>query len=70
MGQPLEQEIPNIFIWLAGLFVCAVILWDTWAATSGHEQLEISQLVFSWSRLWPALPFAAGFLCGHLFWRK
>lgn len=28
----------------------------------------LSEVVLAGSRRYPALPFAAGFVCGHLFW--
>ena len=36
----------------------------------GIPQATISEAVWDWSSRYPYLPFAAGILCGHLFWRE
>lgn len=63
-------EIPNIFLWVVAGMICFAVLYDTWASTQPNGRTSISELVTAWSFRWPALPFAVGFLCGHLFWRR
>ncbi len=70
MGANESEQLPNLFLWLVALTICMIAVYDTWATTVGRPHLTISDLIFLWSSRWPALPFAIGFLCGHLFWRK
>jgi len=51
---------------LLGLVLLLVGLYDIWLSFRGESQ-TISSLVQHWSRLYPALPFAAGALVAHLF---
>lgn len=70
MDKPDLSEIPNVFLWCVSAAICFAVLYDTWASTQLSGRTTISELITSWSMRWPAVPFAAGFLCGHLFWRS
>ena len=45
----------------------AVLAFDVWLALDGTPGNTISQTV--WASKSVPLAFAAGFLCGHLFWK-
>jgi hypothetical protein len=45
----------------------ALSLYDIWAAWHGGQAATISLVLTRISHSWPAIPFAVGFLCGHLF---
>lgn len=53
-------------VWLVA--AAALIAWDVVAALAGWQTL--SEWVWETSPTHPLIPFAAGLLCGHLFWRK
>jgi hypothetical protein len=47
----------------------ALIGWDIYAqATVPDSSATISRVVLAWAQQHPALPFALGFLMGHLLW--
>lgn len=47
--------------------VAAWILWDLVVATNRQKGDTISEITLAVSMLTPVLPFAVGFLAGHLF---
>jgi hypothetical protein len=54
-----------------GVLVATTIIlsgYDIAAAMSSGEDATISQVILHAAQRVPALAFAAGFLCGHLFW--
>jgi len=51
------------------LVLAVCIAWDILARVFGGEGATISWLVIDSAYRWPILSFAAGVLCGHLFWR-
>lgn len=56
---------------LAILLLLVIILiycWDAYAMASGQPNESVSALLQKWSSSQPVLPFAVGFLLGHLFW--
>lgn len=52
-----------------GAMLIAVIVYDVYAISGGGTEASISQWIFVASYKYPAMTFAFGFLCGHLFWR-
>lgn len=53
------------------IIVCVIafgILYDIWTVKKHGTATSISWVTWTASRKWPAIAFAAGFLCGHLFW--
>jgi hypothetical protein len=56
---------------VTGVIILAVIAglvgWDVWAMLHAGPSATISDVVLGTSRQYLAIPFAAGFLCGHLF---
>lgn len=56
----------TIFVIL--LSTVLIIGWDILAYVKGGGVATISSVILDTSRKAPPLPFAFGFLCGHLFW--
>jgi hypothetical protein len=48
--------------------VALIIVYDIFALIFGGVESTISHIVLNSSKAMPAISFAAGFLCGHLFW--
>jgi len=42
---------------------------DIWLSLRWSPEVSVSATIWRLSRDYPALPFAAGMLAGHLFWR-
>jgi hypothetical protein len=55
-------------VWILIAITIVLIVWDIWVAVEPTDGDTISEVVLGWARRTPALPFAVGFLCGHLFW--
>lgn len=72
MGSESQEldSLPSLVYWIAALVICVVAVWDTYVTVTGEEHRTVTEIIYLWSRRWPLLPFAAGMLCGHLFWRK
>ena len=51
------------------LVVVVAIVYDVYVYSVGGTQTTISWVIAEWSYKMPALVFAVGFLCGHLFWQ-
>lgn len=49
--------------------VVVLILYDILAFCRGGTDATISNVIYKLSLDNPIIPFAAGMLCGHLFWR-
>lgn len=47
--------------------VVVSLVYDVVALTIGGSQATISARVVTWSKRYPAIPFALGFLAGHWF---
>jgi len=58
---------PHLTAWMLVALVVAVILYDTWAATSTGAP-TISGFFRAVSSQYPILSFALGVLVGHLLW--
>jgi len=59
----------NAYLGVGLIAVCAAIaLWDLWAVSAGHPAETVSEVFKSFGarNLW--LPFALGFVAGHLWW--
>lgn len=59
---------PHVTAWVLVALVVAVILYDTWAATSAAGAPTISGFFRAVSSQYPILSFALGVLVGHLLW--
>lgn len=44
-----------------------VLIWDAYLALDGKPGNTITQTVIAWSKRYPFVPFALGFLMGHFF---
>lgn len=66
----LTDELPAVVYWIAALTIAIVAIWDGYAQATGQEHMTITEIIYLWSRKWPLLPFVAGMVAGHLFWRK
>jgi hypothetical protein len=63
------EEVQNITLWVVISVVCVVLAYDVWALAKGGVKASISyMIIMDWTRRYPALSFAVGFICGHLFW--
>lgn len=55
--------------WVLAIILVVLIGWDVYAAFfSGGSGGTISEVVLSFARKHPAVPFLAGAVSGHLFW--
>lgn len=48
--------------------IAVLVGWDIYVAANEHSGDTISEIVLAVSLKRPAIPFAVGFVCGHLFW--
>ena len=53
-----------------GALALAVGIWDFAVVSWGDPQDTVSNIIGQWSHAFPALPFGAGLLMGHLFWPR
>jgi hypothetical protein len=54
---------------LAMLFLAVAIgIWDIYATATEQPEAMVSRLLYSWSILYPILPFMIGVVIGHVFW--
>ena len=53
-------------IWFMGVVTAIILIWDVVAYIVG-DNASISVIVTDWSYYTPWIPFAVGFLMGHLF---
>ncbi len=49
--------------------VVLLVVYDIAAIVFFGDIATISWNVYSWSKTYPIIPFAIGFVMGHLFWR-
>lgn len=58
---------------MTGVIVMATIvilsLYDVYAYTEGGTEGTISHVLMTWGYNYPMIPFAAGVLVGHFWWR-
>lgn len=64
----MSKRTRKATVWIIIGTVVALILWDIFVAVEPEDGDTISEVVLGWARRSPAIPFAVGFLCGHLFW--
>lgn len=57
----------SMTIVILALTVASLVAWDCYAICTAGVGASISDVILSASLHYPALPFLAGFLCGHLF---
>lgn len=50
--------------------IAVLIGYDIFAAVTGGMDATISAVLLKWSKEYLVIPFAAGLLCGHLFWSQ
>ena len=63
------MEIQAITTYFVFGMIAVIGIFDSWAFFKGGTKGTISYLVITqWSRKYPALTFACGFVAGHLFW--
>jgi len=64
----MGEWAPHVTAWVLVALVVAVILYDTWAATSAAGAPTISGFFRTVSAQYPILSFSLGVLVGHLLW--
>lgn len=52
--------------WAIIVITLLLIGWDLYARQADGG--TISEVILTWARAHPAVPYAAGVVCGHLFW--
>jgi hypothetical protein len=60
----------NITAWLIVAVVFLLVGWDIYAAVKWGYNGTISRDILMAAYSHPIIPFAAGVLCGHLFWSQ
>ena len=63
------MNIKKLTVLFIGLVIVVAILYDVYAIYVGGTEASISSAIIVWSYNMPLIPFLAGVLCGHLFWR-
>jgi hypothetical protein len=48
--------------------IAVLIIWDVYVAANPVPGDTISEITLNFARRHPVIPFALGFVCGHLFW--
>ena len=66
----ITDELPPAIYWISALAISLIAIWDGYAESAGLSHRTVTEIIYLWSRRWPLVPFAAGMICGHLFWRK
>lgn len=61
-----EQRILILFLSVVSMLIAA---YDIWAVLYRGRMDTISAAIWQLSTQQPIIPFAAGFLAGHLFWQ-
>lgn len=60
------KKLTGIFM---GIALLVIIGYDVYAYSQGGTEGTISWQTFRLSHERPVIPFAVGFVCGHLFWQ-
>jgi hypothetical protein len=55
--------------YVIGFSIAALIAYDVIVIINSGREASISWQIIEHSYDYPMVPFLAGFLCGHLFWR-
>lgn len=63
------MDIKKITMLVIFIAVLGIAAYDVYAIAMGGTEASISHTIMVWSYKYPAMTFATGFLCGHLFWR-
>lgn len=50
--------------------IFTLIFYDIWVCTTYDATSTISYVTWTTAKNYPIIPFAAGVLCGHLFWTQ
>lgn len=58
----------TITVWFILVVIVFSILYDIWVGTTYGSASTISWVTWTTAQHYPAIPFAVGFLAGHLFW--
>ncbi len=59
----------KITLLVLGSLIAAIGIYDVYALTEGGPEATISSVIISLSHDFLIIPFLAGVLAGHLFWR-
>lgn len=57
-----------ITAWFIIAIVVVCIVYDVWVCANYGSESTISWVTWTTCQHYPVIPFAAGILCGHLFW--
>jgi uncharacterized protein YjeT (DUF2065 family) len=69
----VKRVVDSSSFWVAlALVIVAtgVAVYDVFATFTPDRWRTASDVIGEWSIRWPILPFLAGLLTGHLFWRR
>lgn len=58
----------QITAWTITAVAVGLIVYDVWVCIKYGSASTISWVTWTTCRKYPIIPFAAGILCGHLFW--
>lgn len=67
---PAPGAVSHVFAWVFLLTVVTIGLWDIFVTLEGGGAPSVSDQIRQAVRDAPVLAFAAGLLCGHLFWSR
>jgi len=58
---------------LTQLFIVSAVVvifgFDAYVIYAGGTEASISWNIFEWAHKYQSIPFATGYVCGHLFWQ-
>lgn len=66
----MTETIQKITIVVIIISIILLLSYDTIAALLGGSNATISWITWTYAHKFPLIPFAVGFLCGHLFWTQ
>lgn len=55
--------------WFAYAILLLAVVYEAIALVNGQPGDTLTEITWTLSQQWPILPFAAGVIAGHLFWR-
>ena len=64
------MKVRIIVQWFMLVVAVLITIVDIWAAIKGGHHDTISGRIWDWSKDYPILPFALGFVSSHLVWQE
>lgn len=59
----------RVTLYFIMVLVLVAVGYDIFVIAHAGKAASISQIIIELSHEYPSVTFAAGFVCGHLFWR-